>query len=201
MVRVARRAGLDQDVALAAQAGLHEAVMHRAGREQRMDRAACPSPDSDRTAAARACPRAPPFSACSHTAGDGAFRPVRPVVLQVDEFVRHARCRQAPGSGAASAATGSASRARSARACSGAGTKMLHSGPICVCNDITMRLAQRIDRRIGDLRELLAEIVVQRAHLMRQNGHRRVVAHGADRLALVLREHADDFLALLRARR
>ena len=37
MVRVARRAGLHQDVALAAQAGVDQAVMHRAGGEQRMD--------------------------------------------------------------------------------------------------------------------------------------------------------------------
>ena len=85
------------------------------------------------------------------------------------------------------------------RACSGAGTKMLHSGPICVCSDITIDFAQRIDRRVGDLRELLAEIVVERAHLVRQHRHRRVVAHRADRLALVLGEHADDFVALLRA--
>ena len=61
------------------------------------------------------------------------------------------------------------------------------------------RLAQRIDRRVGDLRELLAEVVVERAHLVRQHRHRRVVAHRADRLALVLGQHADDLVALLLA--
>ena len=83
------------------------------------------------------------------------------------------------------------------RACSGTGTNTLHSGPICVRQRHHDRLAQRIDRRIGDLRELLAEIVVQRADLVRQHRHRRVIAHGADRLALILGEHADDLVALL----
>ena len=45
------------------------------------------------------------------------------------------------------------------------------------------------------MRELLPEIVVQGAHFLRQHRHRRVVAHGADRLALVFREHADDLIA------
>ena len=59
------------------------------------------------------------------------------------------------------------------------------------------RLAQRIDRRVRHLRKLLPEIVVERAHLVRQHGHRGVIAHGAHRLALILGEHADDFIALL----
>ena len=59
------------------------------------------------------------------------------------------------------------------------------------------RLAQRIDRRVCHLRELLAEIVVERAHLVRQHRHGRVVAHRAHRLVLILRQHADDVVALL----
>jgi hypothetical protein len=41
-------------------------------------------------------------------------------------------------------------------------------------------LADRIDRRVGDLREQLLEVVVQRLVLVRQHGQRRVVAHRAD---------------------
>ena len=44
------------------------------------------------------------------------------------------------------------------------------------------RLADRIDRRVGDLREQLLEIVVERLALARQHRQRRVVAHRADRL-------------------
>ena len=38
MMRIARGAGLDQNVALAAQSGLDQPVMHRAGRKQRVHR-------------------------------------------------------------------------------------------------------------------------------------------------------------------
>ena len=59
------------------------------------------------------------------------------------------------------------------------------------------RLAQRVDGRVGHLRELLPEIVVQRADLVRQHRHRCVIAHRADRFAFVLGQCADDFIALL----
>ncbi len=42
--------------------------------------------------------------------------------------------------------------------------------------------ADRIDRRVGDLREQLLEVVVQRLVLVRQHRQRRVVAHRAGRL-------------------
>ena len=58
-------------------------------------------------------------------------------------------------------------------------------------------LAQRIDRRVGDLRERLAEIVVQRPHLLAQHRHRHVVAHRADGFLLGLGERAQHLLALL----
>ena len=58
-------------------------------------------------------------------------------------------------------------------------------------------LAQAVDRRIRDLGELLPEIIVERADFLRQHRHRRVVAHRADRFALVLGQNADDLVALL----
>ena len=46
-------------------------------------------------------------------------------------------------------------------------------------------LADAIDRRVGDLREELLEVVVEQPRLVRQHGERRVVAHRADRLDAV----------------
>ncbi len=43
-------------------------------------------------------------------------------------------------------------------------------------------LADRIDRRVGDLREVLLEIVVEQLGLLREHGNRRVGAHRADRI-------------------
>ncbi len=43
--------------------------------------------------------------------------------------------------------------------------------------------ANRIDRRIGDLREELLEIVVEHPRLVGEAGQGRVVAHRADRVA------------------
>ena len=48
-------------------------------------------------------------------------------------------------------------------------------------------LADRIDRRVGDLREQLLEVVVERLRPVGQHRQRRVVAHRADRLLAGLR--------------
>ena len=58
------------------------------------------------------------------------------------------------------------------------------------------RFADRVNRRVGDLRELLAQIIVGRAHLLRQHRHRGVVAHRADRLLAVFCEHTHDLVTL-----
>ena len=46
-------------------------------------------------------------------------------------------------------------------------------------------LADRIDRRVGDLGEVLLEVVVEQLRLARQHGERRVGAHRADRIVAV----------------
>ena len=58
-------------------------------------------------------------------------------------------------------------------------------------------LAQRIDRRIGNLRKLLAKIVEQGADLGREHRHRRVVAHRSDRFQFGLGQHAHNFVPFL----
>ena len=50
--------------------------------------------------------------------------------------------------------------------------------------------ADRIDRRVGDLREQLLEVVEQRLRLVGETGQRRVGAHGADRLLALRRPWA-----------
>ena len=47
------------------------------------------------------------------------------------------------------------------------------------------RLADRVDRRVGHLREQLLEVVVERLVLVGEHGQRAVVAHGADALFAV----------------
>jgi hypothetical protein len=60
-------------------------------------------------------------------------------------------------------------------------------------------LAQRVDRRVGDLRERLAEAVVQRADALAQDRHRHVVAHRADAFLLGLGQRTQHRLLLLAA--
>ena len=52
------------------------------------------------------------------------------------------------------------------------------------------RLADRIDRRVRDLREQLLEVVVERLVLVGEDGERRVVAHRADAFLAGLRHRA-----------
>ena len=53
---------------------------------------------------------------------------------------------------------------------------------------------QAVNRRIGHLAETLAEIMMQTAILLGQNGQRGVIAHGADGFLAILRHRLDDQL-------
>ena len=54
--------------------------------------------------------------------------------------------------------------------------------------------AQRIDRWVGHLAEILAEEVRKRSELFRQNRNRTVIAHRADGLFAILRHRREDEL-------
>ena len=88
MMRIARRAGLHQDVALAAQSGLDQAVMHRAGGEQgvhghlALDQVAVRQQQHDLAAAHRV------LRVIADLEQRGLEVHVL-VVLQIDEFIRH----------------------------------------------------------------------------------------------------------------
>ena len=53
-------------------------------------------------------------------------------------------------------------------------------------------LADRVDRRVGDLREQLLEVGEERGLLVREHGERGVVAHRGDRLLRLDRHRRDD---------
>ena len=55
-------------------------------------------------------------------------------------------------------------------------------------------LADRVDRRVGDLREILLEVVVEQLGLGRERGDRRVGAHRADRVVGVARHRLEEEL-------
>ena len=58
-------------------------------------------------------------------------------------------------------------------------------------------LADAVDRRIGDLREELLEIVVEQARPVGEHRQRGVVAHRADGLDAVARHRRDDDALIL----
>ena len=60
-------------------------------------------------------------------------------------------------------------------------------------------LAQGIYGRIGNLRKLLAEIIIQRALLTRQNRHRGIVTHRPHRLVTRLGKRSQHLITLLEA--
>ena len=60
-----------------------------------------------------------------------------------------------------------------------------------------MALAQAVDRRVGDLREILPEEMVQTAIFLGQHRQRRVVAHRADRFLGILDHRCKDHFHIL----
>ncbi len=58
-------------------------------------------------------------------------------------------------------------------------------------------LADRVDRRVGDLREELLEVGEQRGRLVGEDGQREVVAHRADRLGPVARHRREQHAQVL----
>jgi hypothetical protein len=59
-------------------------------------------------------------------------------------------------------------------------------------------LADRVDRRVGDLGEELLEVIVEQARLVGEHRERRVVAHGADGLDAVLGHRGEDDALVLK---
>ena len=195
MMRIARRARLDQQIALAAQARLDQAVMHGPGGEQgvngdlALDEVSIRQQQDELAGAHRRFRLIADREDCGLELEPG-------VELQIDELMRHARIVETHD--LAELALREHGRTQHDLF----GVLLGRYEDVAFGTDLRLQrhddaLAQRVDRRIGDLGELLAEIIVEGAHLLRQHRHRRVIAHRAHRLALVFGEHADDLIALL----
>ena len=59
-------------------------------------------------------------------------------------------------------------------------------------------LTERINGRVGDLREFLPEVIRHMAHLAGQNRHRGIVPHGTDRLLGTLSQWAQHLVPLFK---
>ena len=55
---------------------------------------------------------------------------------------------------------------------------------------------QRVDRRVGDLRKLLAEVIVRCSHTLGQHGHWRVIAHRTYGFVALLAQRTQHLVAL-----
>ena len=194
-MRIARRARLHQNVALATQASLHQTRMHRAGGEQRVNgQLASHQIPIGEQQHELAVPHGG-FRAIADPQ-DGALQVEFFLVLQVEKFMRDARV------GHAHDLPQLALREHGRVEHDLIRVLRRRHEDIALRSDLRLQrhddaFAQTIDGRIGDLRELLTEIVVQRARFLRQHGHGRVIAHRAHGLAFILGQNADDFIALL----
>ncbi len=56
--------------------------------------------------------------------------------------------------------------------------------------------ANRIERRIRHLREVLVEIIVKQLRALREHGNRLVGSHGADRIIAILRHRLQEELQI-----
>src|SRR3546814_8149208 len=64
-------------------------------------------------------------------------------------------------------------------------------------SDVCSSDLQAVDRRVGDLAEILAEELRDMARLVRDDGERRVVAHRPDRFLRILDHRRQDQLHIL----
>ncbi len=199
VVRVARVAGLDEDVAVAAQLLLGQARVHGTGREQRVDRqqarhrVAVGQQDQHRAAAHRV------FGAVAEIFERGLETDLL-VVIQVELDVRRRDVRQRQH--LAQLALREDRRVEQHLL----GVVGRHVEHVAFQTDLRgqrhdQALAQRIDRRIRHLRERLAKIFVQRTRLPREHRDRRVVAHRTGGLGFVFGQRFQNDIALLARQR
>ena len=196
VMRVTRGGGLDDDVAIAAQAGGDQRGVDGTGGQQRVHRqlAALDRAVGQHQHDLAGANRGDGFFA---DMVDGRLQADRRVVVQVDDLVRVIRVIVADRQQCLE--LGFAEHRRVDQQARGALRRFFEHalfGAELAFQRHHDLLAQRIDRRIGDLREHLPEVVVQRACLLAEHRERRVVAHRADRFLAGFGEHAQHLVAL-----
>ena len=87
--------------------------------------------------------------------------------------------------------------ARSGGTTRASGSSRLPSGPIVELERRDELLADGVERRVGDLREELLEVVVEQPRPVREHRERRVGAHRADRLVAVARHRREEHAQVL----
>ncbi len=195
VVRVASGGGFDQDVAVAAQALLGQAVVHRANGERGVDRqlargdVAVAQHQLGLAAAYR-------FLGLIGDVADGRFQADALLVVEVDQLAVETFALQAHQR----TPLGGRDDRRAEDHPRGVLGGFLEDVALGAEADFQRhddRFAQRVDRRVGHLGELLAEEVVRRTHALGQHGHRRVVTHRADRFLALLAERTQYLVTLL----
>ena len=195
VVRIACGRGFNEDVGVAAQAFFGQAVVYRTGGQRGVNRQLARrdmavAQDDLGTTGARGF-----FSLIGHIA-DGRFEADAFVVVEVDDLPLEARAveihQRAP--------LGRGNHRRAEDHARGVFRRFLEDVALGTEADFQRHhdgFTQRVDRRVGDLRELLAEIVVRRAHALGQHGHRRIVAHRAHGFVALFAKRTQDLIALL----
>ena len=184
LVHLARLAGLDHETDAGAAVGAHEVMVHAAGGEQRADRhalrARCPVGEHEQAVPLVDGLRglrldARERLAQSRFAGPARERDVqgaRPPAARVDPRERGELLVGEDGMGHAQPVRMLLGRLQQVRL-----------GPDVALQRHDHFFADRVDGRVGDLREALLEVVVEHAGLVGEHRERRVVAHRAQRIA------------------
>ena len=184
MVHFARFAGFDDDADARARMRAHEVMVHCAGRDQRADRHAV---GGDRAVGQHDQ---------AHAVGDRLARFVADAIERFEQsgFAGTARERDVDRARLPAAVVDSLQRRDffvgqdRMRDAQPVRVRLRHLQHVRFGPDVALErhdhfFADRVDRRVRDLREQLLEVVVQHARLFGHHRERRVVAHRAERIA------------------
>ena len=197
LMRIARQAGFHNNVGVGAQAGINQMMVHRAGRHQGVRRQIAFTDFLVRQHQ-QGFAIADGLRRFFTDARDGSFQAFSFRVVQVNI-----------GNLIAFAADGADLMhlgVRQHRAGHNQAVRMFRA----LLKDVLLaaetgfqrhhnRFTQWINRRVGDLRKLLAEVIRYMAHLARQHRHRRIIAHGADGFLAAFRNWAQQLIALFKS--
>ena len=187
VVHLARLAGLDDQAGLHAQALADQLVVHRRRRPARRGWGCAPAGGarSDRIRMFMSARTA--SVAAAHSRSSARSRPAAPSAA--GQVASRVAVRKAPSSSSEMARIFSRSAlvstgwATSRRLCvAGLAAEQVGPGPDHRDQAHHQLLADRVDRRVGDLGEVLLEVVVEQLGPLGEHRQGRVGAHGADRI-------------------
>ncbi len=203
MMHLARFAGLDHQAGRGAQAFADQMMMYRRGREQRRDRNPrrrhfAVGDDEDVVLAA-------------HRLGSLAAQPLERRLQPVPLFLGGPGGVERAGAEGVACGVGFRDRADLLQI-DVAEDRLRHLEPVMGAGDMAEQvrprpdhrhqrhhqlLADRVDRRVGDLREVLLEVVIEQLRLVREHGERRIGAHRADGIVALARHRLEEELHVL----